>query len=469
MNFELDEGSGPAYRQIAEKIRSLIVDGRLMPGSAIPSVRVLARQLSTSSLTVHQAYKRLEMLGLIESSPRQGSRVVDQIGGLAGKAILGQVSSEGPMPEFEKLAFSSGVRSMASSVGDPALFYPEEFLAFVEPLRRDTPWNFYYAEPEGDPELLHQLARLLTRDVLPTNESQIVATTGSTRAISLILDAVASPGEAVLVQTPARLWLTEMFRAKGLLGVPFAYEGEGVGFDYLRTCIERHKPRVLLVSPDFGHATGLVMSEADRLSCVQLAREAGMLIIEDGACAPIRFSSSRPPSIASLAPDICAYVGSFSYTLCPGIRTGFARVPPLLRSRMVEASQATGVSGPKFLEVAFARYLASGAYDAHLRRVLPRYRARRDAMVSALSLTMPRSVSWTHPEGGFSTWLRLDGHVSTSDIYAKALPRGLAFAPGKLFLTAADPERRLRLSFGMLEPSAIRESVLELAKLILAD
>jgi len=131
---------------------------------------------------------------------------------------------------------------------------------------------------------------------------------------------------------------------------------------------------------------------------------------------------------------------------------------------MVEASQATGVSGPKFLQVAFARYLASGAYDAHLRRVLPRYRARRDAMVSALSLTMPRSVSWTHPEGGFSTWLKLDGHMSTSDLYARALPRGLTFAPGKLFLTD-HAENHMRLSYGMLEPTAIRQSVEDLAKL----
>src|SRR5665213_1632407 len=154
MNIQLIEGSGPLYRQIVEAIRSSILRGDLSPGTRLPSVRVLARQLDTSSLTVHHAYKCLGDLGLVESKSRKGSRVIDQLAGTIGRAHLEKLPEEGPQSHFERLAGASGIRSMASSVGDPALFYSDEFFAELEKLRQDSTWNFYYAEAAGTPELL---------------------------------------------------------------------------------------------------------------------------------------------------------------------------------------------------------------------------------------------------------------------------------------------------------------------------
>lgn len=465
MDITLEGGSGPAYRQIVEKIRSMILGGELPPGTSLPSVRSLASSLGTSSLTVHHAYQQLGRLGLVESRPRQATRVAVRIAGSTGRAMLDRLPQQGPVSSFEMLAEASGVRSMASSVGDPALFFADEFLAEIDRLRHDSPWNFYYSEPAGTPELLTQIAHILSRDVLPSDESDLVITGGSTRALSLLLEVATEPGDTVLVQEPGRLWLPELLRANRLVGVPIRSAGSSIDLGHAVHCASQYRPRILLVSPDFGHATGLAMPEAERLACIRLARDAGMLIVEDGACSALRFGPRAEPAIASVDPAVCAYAGSFSYSLCPGVRTGFLRVPAALRPALVAASQATGVSGARFLQLALARYLASGAYDAHLRRVVPRYRARRDAMLAALRLAMPASVSWTEPAGGLSAWLTLGAGASSSELYARALKQGIAFAPGKLFLTAADPERHLRLSYGIMEPEGIREAVRELGRL----
>jgi len=465
MKIALDPASGPMHRQIAEQIRSMILGGDLPPGTGLPSVRALSEELGTSSLTVHHAYRHLGDLGLVISSPRRGTRVANRLVGADGMVKLDRLPQEGPVSDFEHWAESSGVRSMASSVGDPSLFFPEELLAELEQLRRDSPWNFYYSEPSGAPPLLTQIARIVSRDVLQTDASELVVTSGSTRAIALLLEVLTEPGDTVLIQDPGRLWLTELLRVKRLVGLPLRSVGAGIDIDHATHCARQYRPKLILLSPDFGHATGLVMPETDRLASIRLASDFGMSIVEDGACTALNFGVRKPPAITLLDPAISAYVGSFSYSLCPGVRTGFLRIANQLRSRVTAASQATGVSGSRFLQVALARYLSGGAYDAHLKRVLPRYRARRDAMLSALALHMPRPVTWTESRGGFSTWLTLPPGLSSTDLYSQALGHGVVFAPGKLFLTSGDSERYLRLSFGMLEPDAIRESVRELARL----
>jgi 2-aminoadipate transaminase len=459
------ESAGPIYKQIVEQVRTMILQGELGSGAALPTVRALARELSVSNLTVFHAYEELKQLRLIDSQPRQGMRVASRLPSAAGAEILSRLPERGPMASYERISQASGIRSMASSVGDPALFYADEFIAEIEALRRESAWNFYYSEREGAPELLQQIAGLLSRDGLGTTESSLIATNGGTRAIGLILEVMTNPGDVVLVQEPGRLWLSELFGIRRLVGIPVRNSDRGLDLDHVRYCIAQYRPKLLLVSPDFGSCTGIAMPLGDRKACLELCREAGVLIVEDGSHSALRYDDPPLASLAALDPESVAYVGSFSYSLCPALRTGFVRVPKRLKLPLLAISEATSVSGPRFLQVALARYIERGKYDAHLKRILPRFRARRTALLGALRSAMPPSVTWTEPAGGLSAWVTL-GAASSSDLYGRAVKQGIAFAPGRLFLTADDPERHLRLSFGLLEPEAIQESVKSLGKLM---
>ena len=466
MEITIDPSFGPTYRQIAEKIRSMILDGELPPGACLPSVRALSTMVGTSTLTVHCAYKLLADLGLVESQPRQATRVIRRIAGDSGRIMLDRLPNYGPLSSFEVVAQSSGIRSMASSIGDPSLFYSQDLLTEFHQLRSGDPWDFYYSNPAGAPELLEQVARLLCQDRIACNESDLVITDGSMQGISLLLDIATRPGDSVLVQEPGRLWLKELLLSHRLTAIPIRSGTDPIDLDHVGRCIEQHRPTAMILSPDFGHATGLVMSERDRLDCIRLARDNDVLIIEDGATRPLRFGARSEMALTALDSTTCAYVGSFSYSLCPGVRTGFLRLSTKLRLPAITVAQAKGQGGSRFLQLCLARYLGSGAYESHLARILPRYRARKDAMLSALATAMPRSITWTKPQGGLSTWVGLSPGTSASELYARAIKLGITFAPGQLFLTAGDPQRYLRLSYGMLEPAELREATRVLAKIV---
>jgi DNA-binding transcriptional MocR family regulator len=357
---------------------------------------------------------------------------------------------------------------MASSVADPELFHADEFITEIETMRRDSPWDFYYSEPEGCPELLQQIEKILSRECLGTSGSSHIATNGSMRGLEVLLEIFTNPGDSVLVQEPGRLWLSQLLRIKGVTGFAVKVAGSGIDLDHAQFLIDRHKPKLFFVAPDYGHATGLSMTGPERESVLRLCQSAGVFLVEDAASTALTYHSEKPPPIASLDKSSVAYVGSFSYSLCPALRSGFLHVPARLKPSILSIWEATSISGSRILQTALARYIEQGKYDSHLTRVLPKYRNRRDAMMTALKRAMPLGVSWTTPEGGFSTWLSLAPEYARPDLYASAVSRGVSFAPGSLFLTHGEPENHLRLSFGMLRPEEIEEAVKSLAKALKA-
>lgn len=76
MNIHISNGSGmPIYEQITSQIKSKIMSGELTEGEALPSMRLLAKELRISVITTKRAYEDLERDGFIQSVPGKGSYV----------------------------------------------------------------------------------------------------------------------------------------------------------------------------------------------------------------------------------------------------------------------------------------------------------------------------------------------------------------------------------------------------------
>jgi DNA-binding transcriptional MocR family regulator len=189
-----------------------------------------------------------------------------------------------------------------------------------------------------------------------------------------------------------------------------------------------------------------------------------LTILECESYSRIALDFDSPPPIASLGVASCVLIDSFSYTLSPGLRVGFVQAEGVLRDKMLAMKRASSISGCQFVEMALARYIRSGRFEAHLSRNLPRYRARRDAMVSGLRTHMPQGTSWTHPAGGFSTWVTLPPGNYAS-LYQAALDSGVAFSPGSL-LCAKGGAHHMRLSYGILSPEGIQQAIGTLGRLV---
>ncbi len=92
MEIYISNAAGkPIYRQITDQIRTAILSGQLRAGEALPSIRLLAKELQISVITTKRAYEDLERAGLIETIPGKGSFVAAQNGELLREAALKRV------------------------------------------------------------------------------------------------------------------------------------------------------------------------------------------------------------------------------------------------------------------------------------------------------------------------------------------------------------------------------------------
>ncbi|HNZ82963.1 MAG TPA: GntR family transcriptional regulator [Sedimentibacter sp.] len=108
MNIIISNSSSqPIYEQIVSQIKSLIITGELNEGEALPSMRLLARELRISVITTKRAYDELEREGFIVSFTGKGSFVAGKNIGLIKEQLLKSI--ENHMQEIVKLSGNCGI------------------------------------------------------------------------------------------------------------------------------------------------------------------------------------------------------------------------------------------------------------------------------------------------------------------------------------------------------------------------
>ena len=461
------QSSTPLNKQIVQHIRHRIANGQLPVGTRLPTVRELASGLGTTTLTVHSAYAELSADGWVEPIVGRGTfvkapaRPADVIAELALDP-----SPDGVLTDETRVQRVLELRSLASADPDPAAYPTAAFAEVLQEAAQD-PSLLAYSPAEGDPRLRTVLVEHLRERGIVSTPDQLLVTRGASHALALLTRALTQPGDSVLVASPTYLGFLNTLQANAVepLGVPF--DAEGPDLEALERLIGQHRPRFFYTVPTYHNPTGVSLAPARREALLELARVHGLLIVEDDVYGRLALQGDAPPALrAGGDADLVVYVDSFSKVLMPSLRLGYVLAPPPLRERLRFLRQAEDLCGSAFTERALALFLERGHLRTHVRRVLPRLRAKRGAMLEALERFMPSGVSWSVPEGGFNLWVTLPAGGRFGDLYPAALRRGIAFAPGSAFLAAPAGNDAFRLSFGMLSTEQIQDGVEILAALI---
>src|SRR5262249_28235004 len=142
------------------------------------------------------------------------------------------------------------------------------------------------------------------------------------------------------------------------------------------------RPSLIYAMSDGHNPTGVSMTRAVRERVVALAREARVPIIEDDAYASIAYDDEDPPALRALDPDWVFYLGSFSKTLAPGLRTGWIVAPERFMGPLASLKESSDIDTATLGQRAAAAFVASGAFDAHIAKLRAEYRRRRDTMLA---------------------------------------------------------------------------------------
>ncbi|WP_420642639.1 PLP-dependent aminotransferase family protein [Candidatus Leptofilum sp.] len=458
----------PLYRQIAEQIKTQISNGRLPANSRLPTVRGLARSLGVTRLTVQNAYAELQADGWVEATVGRGTFVSTAVQQMSLQPTIGQyLTPDSAINDMLAINQVIGVRSMAMAHADPSLFPMDAFWQQMAQLRLEANQLFSYGPIQGDAALRVAIAALLHEDGMATSPDDILVTSGAMQSISLAAQAICQPGDMVLVEQPTFLGVLNVLKAQELRPLHLPIQSHGPNLDQMEQLIKTHRPRCFYTVANYHNPTGITTSAAKRQAILQLAQKYNLLIIEDDIYGKLSFAGPPPSSYKQQDDDDrVLYLSSFSKVLMPGLRVGYLIMPPAWRDQLLTLRRATDLCGTGLLQRALAHFLQDGGLKKHLRRVLPIYQERRDALLNGLQRWMPTAVRWSEPQGGFSCWLSLPRCAPPGVLYHQALQNGFAFTPGEAYMLEESNQEYLRLCFGNLSTEGIEAGVKLLGMLI---
>ncbi|MFJ4633751.1 PLP-dependent aminotransferase family protein [Streptomyces sp. NPDC088847] len=354
------------------------------------------------------------------------------------------------------------VINFAGGLPAPELFDAAGIAAAYQAVLTETPARaLQYTTTEGEPVLRTALAARTSARGLATGADDLLVTTGSQQALSLLATALLEPGDVVLVEQPCYLAALQVFAFAGARIVAVPGDAAGVDPEALDELVVRERPKLFYTVPTFQNPTGRTLPADRRAAVAEVAARRGLWIVEDDPYGELRFEGARLPWIAAQegAADRTVLLGSFSKVMAPGLRLGWLRAPTDLLRACVVAKQAADLHTPTVNQLAAARYLADNDLDAHVVRVAAVYRARRDAMLAGLPDSLPEGSSWERPEGGMFLWARLPESYDTTELLARVVRQDVAYVPGAPFY-AGEPERStMRLCFVTQTPGEIREGL----------
>ena len=350
---------------------------------------------------------------------------------------------------------------------------PMEMMAgIVEKLVREHGQEaLQYGSGQGHPKLREQICDVMALEGIRANPDDILVTTGSQQALDLISRIFIDPGDVVLVEAPSYV---------GALGTFFQYEASVVHVEMdqhglvpqaLREAIKTlryqgRKIKFLYLIPNYQNPAGVLLPSDRRTEILDICRSEKIFIVEDNPYGLLGFDRPSPNAMRAEDSENVIYLGSFSKTIVPGFRVGWALVPQALREKLVIASESSILCPSNFSQMAISSYLADQPWRDQIANFCELYKARRDAMLESLDAYFPKSATWTKPAGGFYVWVTLPEGVDTKAMMPKAIAAKVAYVPGTAFYADGLGSWSMRLSYCHPTPERIREGVKALGQVV---
>jgi len=464
--------SEPLQVQIFSVIRDAIADGRLRPGTRLPSTRDMARELGVSRNAVMNAFRFLTGHGLIES--RQG----------AGTVVVGTPAFEGRKaaanrPRTPRRALQ--VQGIPTDVanGPAGAFKPGVAAVDLFPTnawqnvlrkkwRRASSAELAADDGQGERVLREAIAGYLgvTRSVRCDPE-QIIIFSGAQQAIDAAARVLLSAGDRVCMEDPGYLAARATFIAAGAEAVAVPVDEQG--FDPSEAKKLCDKPRAIYVTPAHQYPTGVTMSAQRRDELLAWAATSGSWIIEDDFGGEFQYRSPQAGTLFEAdALDLVVFVGTFSQSLAPSIHCGYVVAPRDLVRAFAVARKISGRGFSKIEQEAIAEFITSGLFAKHVRLLRRTYRDRKDQLIETLTAALPGAVRLGPCDAGTYVAGYLDPEISDWDVSRRAAAMGITIPALTAYSASGRGRRGIVLGFGSTNEQMIRDGVAVLKRVLMS-
>ena len=328
-----------------------------------------------------------------------------------------------------------------------------------------------YGSGQGHPRLREQICDMMALEGIRAHPDDVIVTTGSQQALDLISRIFIDPNDVVLVEAPSYVGALGTFRQYEAQVVHVAMDQDGLIPAALCDAIAAtraagRKIKFLYLIPNYQNPAGVLLPADRRTEILEICREEKIFVVEDNPYGLLGFEKPSPNAMRAEDSENVIYLGSFSKTIAPGFRVGWALVPQSLKEKLVIASESSILCPSNFTQLAISSYLADQPWRDQIASFAKLYKVRRDVALESLEAHFPKSATWTKPAGGFYIWVTLPPEIDTNALMPKAIVAKVAYVPGTAFYADGFGSWSMRLSYCHPTPERIKEGIKALGGII---
>ncbi|KPH01951.1 GntR family transcriptional regulator [Pseudomonas sp. RIT-PI-q] len=427
------------YKSLVDAFAADIRSGQLLPGTRLPTHRQLAAAEGLALVTASRVYAELEAMGLVS--------------GETGRGTFVRETSLPPGQGIDQKVVATGMTDL--NFNYPSLPGQAELLRTALrqlALAGDLESLLRYQPHAGRPHERASVARHLRARGLTVDAGQVLMVSGAQHGLAVTLMALLQPGDVIAADALTYSGFKVLAESLHLEIVPIPVTAHGPDLEALDSLCRNRRVRAVYTMPTLHNPLGWVMSADQREHLVTIARQHGLLIIEDAAYAFL--VENPPPPLAQLAPERTVYVSGLSKSVATGLRVGFVAAPIGKVSALERIIRATTWNTPGVMTAVACAWLDDGTV------MQLEDEKRRDAQARQTLATevLAGLECVSHPSSYF-LWLPLSEDARADQVAAALLREKVAVSTGEPFAISTHVPHAIRLALGSAEMGPLREAL----------
>ncbi|QIH34603.1 PLP-dependent aminotransferase family protein [Sphingobacterium sp. DR205] len=447
--------AGYKFEIFTSEIEKNIKEGIFKPGYKLPSVRAIKEKYQISISTVQVGYEHLILRGLVESIPKSGYYVCNNIQIMVEPlAIKHKLVVRDPIFS-NHLALTTSLKKSRKisefNVAAPGnLVIPQKLLlrTMQQVIREKGARLLQYYPADGLSALKENIAKRSVSYKTRINTHELLITDGALQALFIALSAVCSAGDVIALESPSVFSVLEVIRILRLkvIEIPVDYK---IGFDvdFFRKACEQGSIKALVITPNFHNPTGIMLSDEQKMMLLNIAQKHNIAVVENDIYGDLYFHGQRPSTIKSFDESgLVLTYSSYAKTLAPGIRLGWLSSGQFMaRTEQVKFALGSTVS-PLYQEVV-SRLLEGSSYDRHVRAFRIHLAKNAQLAINLLSTYFGENAFVITPAGGYNLWVKMAEKTDMNYFYGQCEKIGIRFTPGYTFSFSSAYDKYFRLVF----------------------
>ena len=373
--------------------------------------------------------------------------------------------------EMLALVQKPGMISFGGGMPSPDSFPVNEIKKIVlKVLREHGSSSLQYGSTEGLRPLRKEIVRKNRKRGIKCDIDNVVVTSGSQQVLDLTAKIFLNPRDYVFVELPTYMGAIVAFNCYQPKYIPIHMDNEGMITNELEDKlkgIRRCKMDFVYTVPTFQNPSGVTMSLNRRKHLLEIAEEHDLYILEDDAYSDLRYSGKSVKPIKSMDKNNrVIYTHTFSKTLAPGLRLGYAIADKERTRKISIAKQSADLCTNVFAQHIALEYIKNGMMEKQLKKIKRMYKKKMGIMLNSIEKYFPSGCEWTKPEGGMFIWVTVPSKIDTRDLFVEAVKEKVAFVHGSVFRVDGKGHNTMRLNFTNTDDKKIEVGIKRLGKLL---